>query len=391
MPAAMQMLAFILAKSQLLDTKSESATVNTLMFLIGLFIVGWSSVNAVRTFMLPGAANPTIGRVVFRIVQLFFLGVGKFMPSDGARTALYSVYGPFSLLGVYIVLILINGIGFAMMFWSLGQRTLTEALVASGSSLSTLGFASFTELSDTALSVVEAMSTTTISALLIGYLPTIFSTYLSSEQIVRTLESRIDNPDCGPNILTNFSQRNAPETLDQFWDSWTAFFNQMSSSHGTMVGSLFLRSPTSGRTWVQASGSVLDAAALSESVLDKPASQSAQACLKAGAATLARSIHKVGFDHVESTGDPAKDAGVTRAEFDAACDRLATAGFAIKADRDAAWTAFTSIRGTYAATLEAISRIKYSPCLTIACQKPEKHHHLHLPIRHGRRLPTPGE
>ncbi|MFM9105874.1 MAG: hypothetical protein ACKOWF_04165 [Chloroflexota bacterium] len=383
-------LAVIMAKTPFLSHRSESDTVNAAMFLVGLAIVGWSSVNAIRTFMLPGAANPGIGRIVFACVQRFFLALGRVAPGDGARTALYSVFGPVSLLAVYITLILINGIGFACMFWSLGQRTIEEALIASGSSLSTLGFASFSQLSDTALSVVEAMSTTTISALLIGYLPTIFSSYLSCEKSVRELEARIENPDCGPHILATFSARNAPEAMSAFWDDWTSFFTQMNVSHGTMVGTLFLRSPQSGRTWVQGSGSVLDAAALSESVLDQPSDPAARRCLAAGATTLRQFVGHAGFERQPLTGDPELDSGVTRAEFETACDQLAAEKFAVKADREAAWQEFVAIRATYGAALMALARIKYSPCMSIACAAPAKHEHLHLPFRRRKHLPHAG-
>ncbi|MGI9254434.1 MAG: hypothetical protein ACR2J8_11850, partial [Thermomicrobiales bacterium] len=79
----------MLAKSPFLNHKSETTSSNILMFAVGMFIVGWSSNNAIRTFMLPGAANPTIGKLVFRVVQVFFLGVGRFVPGQSRKTALY--------------------------------------------------------------------------------------------------------------------------------------------------------------------------------------------------------------------------------------------------------------------------------------------------------------
>jgi hypothetical protein len=382
-------LATIIAKTSFLNQRNESDSLNILVFVVGVMIVGWATVSAIRAFMLPGATNPSVGRLVFRVVQLFFLGLGRFLPSESAQTTLYSVYGPISLLGVYITLILINGIGFSFMFWSLGQRSVEEALIASGSSLSTLGFASFTQLPDTALSVVEAMTTTTISALLIGYLPSIFSSYLASEQIIHSLEAKVSNPDCGPHILISFSGPSAPEPIGQFWDSWTELFTKMSASHGTMVGSLFLRSPQPKRTWVQGAGAVMDAAALSESVLGQPSDPKARQMLTAGATTLRNAISRVGFKHQHLTGDPEIDSGVTRAEFESACDQLAAAGFPVKTDRDAAWQAFVAIRATYGASLQALAKIKYSPCMTISCQ-PSRHQHLHLPFRRGKKLPHAG-
>jgi hypothetical protein len=383
----------VLIKEPFIETfgkQRDTTALNWIVFAVGMVIVGWSSVNAIRTFMLPGATNPGIGRAVFRVVQLLFLGLGKLLPSDRARAALFSVFGPVSLLGVYITLIALNGIGFAFMFWSLGERSVKEAMVASGSSLSTLGFASFTELPDTALSVVEAMATTTISALLIGYLPSIFSSYLTAEQAVHELESQVGNPDCGPNVLATFNRRDAPGKMDDFWDTWSSWFAKLGLNHGSLVGTLFLRSPQAGPTWVQAASAVLDAAALQLSVVDQPQSASAQGVIDSGATALLRSIGRAGFVAPSPTGAPETDAGVTRAEFDAACTRLAAAQLPLKDDRDAAWHAFAAHRARYAAALAALSRIKGSPFVSVSCESPAKPDHLHLPIRRGRHLPHAG-
>lgn len=302
-----------------------------LLFVVGFLIFAWASISAIRTFMLPGV-SPPIGKFVFRATQWVFLLVGSVLPSDGARAALFSVYGPIALLGLYFTLILFNGVGFAFMFGALGERTIQEALIASGSSLSTLGFADFNKVSDTALSVVEAMATTTISALLIGYLPTIFSNYLSTTKAIHDLEAQIQDPDCGPNILVALSKPDAPITLDAFWTTWSGWFTKLAVSHGSLVGNLFLRSPQTTRTWVQVANSVMDSAALWQSVVDAPSSATAETCLRAGVNGLTRSVRLVDFEPLAEVPHPEEYIGVSRRQFETACDLLAAGGVPVRHD-----------------------------------------------------------
>ena len=54
--------------------------------------------------------------------------------------------------------------------------------------------------------------------------------------------------------------------------------------------------------------------------------------------------------------------GVERSEFEHACDRLASSGYAIR-ERDEAWTRFANLRGTYASQLAALARFFEIPPL----------------------------
>jgi hypothetical protein len=68
---------------------------------------------------------------------------------------------------------------------------------------------------------------------------------------------------------------------------------------------------------------------------------------------LVEDIYNLGF-RVEVAS------GLERLDFDAACDRLAEAGYRI-GDAEPAWTAFQAARGTYAARLEAMAAYWATP------------------------------
>jgi hypothetical protein len=52
---------------------------------------------------------------------------------------------------------------------------------------------------------------------------------------------------------------------------------------------------------------------------------------------------------------------VTRAEYDAACEQLSSAGVPLKEDREENWRAFVSMRSQYDIALIALAKLVYAP------------------------------
>ncbi|HEY6411663.1 MAG TPA: hypothetical protein VIY29_29755, partial [Ktedonobacteraceae bacterium] len=53
--------------------------------------------------------------------------------------------------------------------------------------------------------------------------------------------------------------------------------------------------------------------------------------------------------------------GVSRVEYDAACEQLSVAGVPLKADREASWQAFASMRRQYDFALIALAHFLHAP------------------------------
>ena len=124
---------------------------------------------------------------------------------------------------------------------------------------------------------------------------------------------------------------------------------------------MFFRSPHPDRSWVTAAGAVLDAAALTRSTIDIPTDTQADLCIRAGFLAL-RSI--ADFFSVSYNPDPhypQEPISVTRAEFDAACERFATEDIPLKADRDQAWRDFAGWRVNYDRVLIALASLTMAP------------------------------
>jgi hypothetical protein len=358
-------------------------------FIAGAVIAVWSCLSAIRAFMIPGAQHHLMGRIVFRSTQAIFLAIGKRVDPE-TRSTLYPMFGPLGLLAIYGTVMFLNGFGFAMMFWAVGGKDLSphgvaSALIDSGSALSTLGFASLQDLPRSSLSVFEALATTTVSALLIGYLPVIFSTFLNAEQAVTDLETETGGARCGPEVLVSIQHS---RTGDERWKDWSKWFGRVGKNHGSLVANLILRAPESQTSWVTAAWSVLDAAALRQSVVEGGGDRDAAYCLGIGSDAAHRAIRFLGF----ADNGPATP-GCTRAEFDAACGQLREEGIPLVPDLDAGWEHFSVLRAAYAPQLATLAAIKGAPDAPLDCADntaPAPHREpLALPIRLGAPMPVP--
>ena len=85
--------------------------------------------------------------------------------------------------------------GYAAMYWALDPTLgLRDALILSGSSLMTLGFAYRDTLPMILLGFTQAALGMMLVALLIGYLPTMYSAFSQRESMVTKLESYAGSP-----------------------------------------------------------------------------------------------------------------------------------------------------------------------------------------------------
>lgn len=109
-----------------------------------------------------------------------------------------------------------------------------------------------------------------------------------------------------------------------------------------------------------AAGAVLDGAALRASTVDGPREPEADLCIRAGYVALRRlaDFFQIAYDPDPHPGDPIS---VTREEYDAVCNRMASEGVPIKADRDQAWLDFAGWRVTYDAPLIALAALTMAP------------------------------
>lgn len=350
-----------------MDLSGGSALViviHSLVFAAGLFIV-WITINsATRTFVLPRSVSDTIARPVFlalrRLFDLRLRHTSDYLRHDSVM----ALYAPTALLVLLVVWLILVQIGYILMFWALGPLIgisgWTASFASSGSSLLTLGFAAPTTILAMILTFSEATVGLILVALLIAYLPTMYTAFSRRELAVTLLEVRAGSPPTAVEMISRFCRLQRLHLLNSVWTSWETWFAEVEESHTSLAALAFFRSPQPMRSWVNAAGAVLDAAALTNAVVDLPHDPQADLCLRAGYLAL-RNITRLYRISVNENPHHTDPLSITRAEFDAGCAYLANQKVPLIADREQAWRDFAGWRVNYDDTLLRLRRLTMAP------------------------------
>ncbi len=331
-----------------------------LAFVVGLALVVSTLGAATKTFVLPRAANVRLTRIVFLIMRFLFDLRLRRTREFRQRDSLMALYAPVTLLLLPIVWLSFILVGYMGMFWALGVRPWHEAFLVSGSSLLTLGFARPEGLLQISLVFSEAMSGLGVVALLIAYLPTMYSAFSRRETLVAQLDVYAGSPPGAIELLSRVNRIHGLEYLDELWQSWEMWFAQLDESHTSLAALAFFRSPQMNRSWVTASGTVLDAAAITLAAVDLPYDPRAALCLRAGYLALQHvaAFFRIPFDPDPHPGDPVS---ISREEFEEALVELARRGVPLKEDRAQAWRDYAGWRVNYDAPLLSMAALVMAP------------------------------
>src|SRR3954470_1916478 len=213
--------------------------IDSLFVFAGIVVIIISTGLAIRTFMVPAGAPPLINRVIFRFTQALFDAVTRPVRSEARRQGILSLFAPVSLLVVLAVVLALIGFGYTLALYGAGIKPLIRAFLFSGSALSTLGFESpGNNFWVIGLSAVESLTVVTIVALLIAYLPTIYSSYQQREQAVSNLDELAGTQPDGVKVVDAYVNIFGPSRLGELWQSWIGWFADLTTSGSTLSGEL---------------------------------------------------------------------------------------------------------------------------------------------------------
>ena len=348
---------------------------NILEFIAGLILVVIVLDAAIRTFVLPRPAGVTLSRAVSRATRAVFDFVARFSKSFEGQDRVMALYGPLTLLTFVVVWLLGVGAGYALMFHASSDLGWRLALRISGSSLLTLGFAVPVTRGSVALVFSEAAIGLVLVALLIAYLPTMYSAFSHRESAVSQLTVRAGTPPAAANLLIRAHKAGFTDKLDDVWQQWELWFVETEETHTSLAMLNFFRSTNPQRSWLTSAGTVLDAAALRLSILNIPYSSHAAVCIRSGFVCL-RSIadfFQIPYDPEPAADDPIS---VTHDEFMEVYEQLGGEGLPVKADRERAWREYAGWRVNYDTVLVALAGLIMAPYAPWISDRSigEKHH-----------------
>ncbi len=350
--------------------------IRILIFLAGLITVFLTLFSALSTFVLPRAARSQLNRLVFGLLRRIIDTLLHMVKTYERRDAIMAYYGPMAVMLLVPTWYILISLGFTAMFWSLGAGDWLTSFRLSGSSLFTLGFANAEGLALAIFEFTEAMLGLIMVALLISYLPAMYSAFSRREQVVNMLEVRAGSPPSASEMLLRYNRNQGLEKLADYWKIWEQWFADIEESHTTLPALVFFRSPRAEISWVTSAGAVLDAAAITLSAIEIPYEISAALCIRAGFLAFRRIANYFDIPNPTDPHYPDVPICIDKSEFDSVLDQLAAAGIPLKADREQAWLNFAGWRVNYDRSLILLCGLIMAPT---APWSGDRLPHFHLP------------
>jgi hypothetical protein len=104
----------------------------------------------------------------------------------------------------------------------------------------------------------ETVLSLLLAAILVSYLPAIYSAFSQGEQAVTSLETLAGTPPSPVEMLKRYHLIQGMAQIGEVWTTWRAWFEMVKESHTAVVPLVLYRSPQPKRSWVTAAGAVLD-------------------------------------------------------------------------------------------------------------------------------------
>jgi len=317
-----------------------------LVLAIGAVGLIWTVRSAIRTVVVPRGERVVLTRLLFGSFRSAYRTAARRHRHVERRHAVMSRYAPMTtmfLAGIWAVGVIIS---FACMYWALSELSVVEALELSGSSFTTLGFASSSSESVLGLVILEAVMGLGIVALLISYMPTIYGHFSRREELVLKFEVIAGAPPSPRVFLTRLHAIGWTDNHEPLWEKWEDWFEQVQESHTSQPALPFLRSQNPENSWITTAGAVLDTIAIVDSSLDVPREFQRALTLRSGFMAL-QAIAEFYGAPIVTDPLPTDPISVERREFEQLLDDLASSGLPVRTDRDAAWRGFAGWRVNY--------------------------------------------
>jgi hypothetical protein len=340
-----------------------------LSFLFGAVVAAAVLGSALKTVVLPQQDFPRLSQAVFALVHRLLIHRRR---SESRSSAFRGIYAAVALVSLPLVWMFTIALAFWFVFWGTGSLTWQRAFEISASSLTTLGFAEPSGTFRIVIAFIEATIGLGLVALLISYLPTIYSAYNGREKGIFLLSPLAGVPPKVEDLVETLHRTGSLDSED-FWRRQSDWIVDVEQTHTAFPILTYFPEAHANLSWVATLGAVLDAAALivssSEADVGQVLTDEEKGPLQVlvyGIPTICGIARAVGVPVGPATGlielirrsqDPAPLISVSRQEYlDVA--RAVAPLLGIERERgDDGWRRFASLRSGYDRPLRALAGI----------------------------------
>jgi hypothetical protein len=213
--------------------------------------------------------------IIYRRTWSLTQRIGRRITNDRHRERFYSIYAPLTVLGMLFAWVTQQIVGFGLIWWGLGGvdgvSSLLDAIYYSGVVFFTVGFGEVVPAGQVPRfgALIEAFTGVLTTALVIGYLPALYSAYSEREQKLLTLDDGTEGRITPTNLVLSRCPDGNLERMDGFLPDWELWVAQVMETHTTFPMLSLFRSQHPGQSWITALGLVTDAA-LHLELVDRP-------------------------------------------------------------------------------------------------------------------------
>jgi hypothetical protein len=242
--------------------------------IAGVFLLAVILWDGFETIILPRRVTRRVrlARLFYRCTWIPWSAVARWMKPGKRREALLSVYGPLSLLLLFVLWAAGLIFAFALLHWAAGSAevsfrespALWTDIYMSGTTFFTLGLGDITPHTGAArfITVVESGTGFGFLAIVIAYLPVLYGAFSRREANISLLDARAGSPPMAAELVRRHVRGQNLEELRQFLRDWEAWSAELMESHLSFPVLCYFRSQHDNQSWLAALTAVLDTCAL---------------------------------------------------------------------------------------------------------------------------------
>lgn len=313
---------------------------------VGITTTVWILTSAIRTMVIPRPERVWITGSAFSAARALARVVASRVSSHGVRHRIFGAFAPVVLIALPLIWAIGLIASFSLVNWSLMGGSFATAIELSGSSLTTLGFSQAPNFGLRLVAIFEALLGLAVIALVIGFLPTLYSTFSRREIAVGRLTIRAGEPPSPTEFLTRLQAIGRLDQIGTRWEEWESWFVELGETHTSFPALIYFRSARPERSWVTAAETALDTAALATACRLVPSTGQAETMIRSGYLAL-RAIADFYRIQPELAPSDSDSITITRSQFNSLLDRLEAGGLEVNVDRDDAWDRFAGWRVNY--------------------------------------------